>query len=357
MKRTYLWLPAALLLLSACSASHDETVKTSADDSPVPITLTATAKTAVAGTRAVIDTDESVFQNSGYFLEGEQVDIFFEDYVEYQFYNEGGEDNDFTSYTQPLVYTSDGAGNLTNTVPQYWPKKRHSLNVWGCYPSGIVYNPILNNDPSLNYDFTVETDQTTIANYRASDLMLGTPSSGPLNDANPLTQSFTMPHGTVGLTFTHMLSKIVINLGRSDATDADDPVVTNLPKARVTILNTKPTTRFNVCAHSITGTTVAATPIIARQTSDDTYNGLSVAAIIIPQPVNPGQFIKVEVSNGTSVETFIFSLGSSTTFQSGKVYTYNINVHKPGILLTADITDWDDNAGANNATGAGVLQP
>ena len=186
--------------------------------------------------------------------------------------------------------------------------------------------------------------------------MLGTASSGPLNDANPLTQSFTMPNGTVGLTFTHMLSKIVINLGRSDATDADDPVVTNLPKAKVTILNTKIQGSFSLRTLELLGASHVS-PIIARQTSDDTYNGLSLAAIIIPQTVSAGQFIKVEVSNGTSVETFIFSLGSSTTFQSGKVYTYNINVHKPGILLTADITDWDDNAGANNATGAGVLQP
>lgn len=374
MKRKVLAIPAAaaslMMLLAACSADADAPGAMAA--SPV---ITLTTNGLQATTRAVT---ADALQNDGNFLADEKIDIFFEDA------HAGAETK--TSYTLPLTYTADGSGNLTYPTTQFWPRNNHPLSVYGVYPAALVsdYTDALSG--TQTYSFTVASNQSAFSKplpvkeerpdgtsdedwaayedqyaadcdaargYNGSDLMLGVPES-----TNPLTQTETS--GPVALTFTHMLSKVIVNILKTDATEYTDG---QLEVAKVTILNTKPTTTFNVKTQTLTAASGTATDIIARETEtemdnsdpdnpvDNTlYTGKSVAAIIVPQTLTAStQFIKIEIDG----DTFIYTLQSGMTFLTAKVYTFDIKVHKSSISVTSTITPWTAEAAVN---GKGYLQ-
>lgn len=374
MKRKVLAIPAAaaslMMLLAACSADADAPGKT---DTSSVITLTTSGL--LATTRAVV-TD--ALQNDGDFLADEKIDIFFEDA------HAGAETK--TTYTLPLTYTADGSGNLTYATTQYWPRNNHPLSVYGVYPAGLAsdYSEALSG--TQYYSFTVASNQSASSKplpvkedrpggstdeewaayeaqyaadcdaargYKGSDLMLGVPAL-----TNPLAQAETS--GPVALTFTHMLSKVIVNIQKTDATEYSDG---QLGAAKVTILNTRPTTTFNVKTQALTAASGTVTDIIARETETEMdnsdpdnpvdvtrYTGKSVAAIIVPQALTAAtQFIKIEVGS----DEFIYSLAAATTFVSARVYTYNVKVHKASISVTSTITPWTAEDAVN---GKGYLQ-
>ena len=215
-----------------------------------------------------------------------------------------------TSYTQPLSYTADGAGNLTNV--QYWPADGNGLFIYGIYPANAAttYN-------ATGVEFTVQSDQSSDDDYMASDLMTGAPA------ANPVARVST----PVPLTFTHLLTKVDINLTAGTGFTSAD-----LATATVSILGLKPTTTFDVQSTTVGTPSGTATDIIAG-------TGVTTSAIIVPsQSVAAGtNFIKVSCAGGD----YIYQMGTATTFGASSVYTYNLTVNKTGITLsTASITAW-----------------
>ena len=294
MKAKYYFLAAAaLMMLAACSS--DETTTEQA-------TLRLTTKNVVADTRsAAQDLQLTQFGN------GENVGVFLVEDVSGTPTLTG---TNVTSYTQPLSYTADGAGNLTNA--QYWPADGNGLFIYGIYPANAAtaYD-------ATGVSFTVQSDQSTDANYMASDLMTGAPA------ANPVARVAT----PVALTFTHLLTKVNINLTAGTGFTAAD-----LATATVSILGLKPTTTFDVQSTAVTAASGTATDIIAG-------TGTVTSAIIVPsQSVAAGtNFIKVSCAGGD----YIYQMGTATTFGASSVYTYNLTVNKTGITLsTASITAW-----------------
>ena len=163
--------------------------------------------------------------------------------------------------------------------------------------------------------FSVAANQSTDANYKASDLMTGTA-------ANPVIRTTA----AVPMTFTHLLTKVDVNLTAGDGfTD------TQMADAVVSILGTKPTTTFNVQDDIVGAASGDATTITAG-------TGAANSAIIVPQTIVAGaSFIKVTVGGGD----YIYKMGAATTFDAKKCYTFNITVNKTGLVLTVTtITDW-----------------
>ena len=342
---------AAILMATACSNDREETG--AAERGELRLSLTTTFGVE-AETRSVTD-DAS--QNSGNFANGEQVAVYLLDNNDPC---DGTTGTGWSTYTKPLAYTSDGAGNLTCNPVQVWPKQLHSLNVYGVYPYSAANAGAMTKSGGAfpTYSFTVKADQSAPADYKASDLMLAVPSSGPNNNANPLTQTAEMTSGTVGLTFSHKLSKVIVKLAKSPSSTGitDDA----LASAKVTIMNTIPTATFSVKDQTAAvDNTVAASDIIARETAADSsdpsttlYTGKDVAAIIVPQTVAAStQFIKVEIGS----DTFLYTLDTAKTFASGSVYTYTITVHKSTITVTSTITAWTDED-SDHIDGRGKLQ-
>ena len=235
-----------------------------------------------------------------------------------------------TTYTQPLEYTADGSGNLNpaENNKQYWPTSGNGLHIFGVYPYSAVSTTTTY--ASTGIKFSVKSDQSEAADYNASDLMTGAPSSNPV----------TRTSDAVQVKFTHLLSKININLSKGDGfTD------TELSSAKVYIQNTKPTTTFNVQNTTLGNADGTATDITV-------CTGTTGSAIIVPQAIANGTaFIKVVVGGGS----YIYKLGSesSTEFKSSTQYTYNITVAKTGLTVTSTINAW---AGNSSSSGTASLQ-
>ncbi len=239
------------------------------------------------------------------------------------------EGDNVTTYAQPLKYTADGSGGLKPEKDQYWPTSGNGLHIYGVYPcsAATAYN-------ATNVSFSVEADQSEAADYNASDLMTGVPESDN-STPNPVSRT---ANGTVKLKFTHLLSKININL-TAGAGFAD----TDLSSATVYIQNTKPKTTFNVQNTTLGTADGTATDITV-------CTGTKGSAIIVPQTVESGKaFIKVVVGGGS----YIYNLGSETTFAGKTQYTYEITVNKTGLTVTSTINAW---AGNSSSSGTASLQ-
>lgn len=299
MKKLLFFAAVASVMLTACSSENEEAKVT--DSSPLRLST----QNITGLTRAGQSVQLSQFAN------GQNVGIFLvED-------NNGPvtSGTNVTVYSQPLTYVANGSGALTNV--QYWPTDGNGLYIWGVYPLAAATTAAAYN--ATNVSFSVAADQSADANYMASDLMTGAPTA-----SNPVARQTS----AVGLTFTHLLTKIDVNLTAGDGFAASD-----INNAVVSILNTKPTTTFGVQSTTVGEASGTAAPIVAG-------TGAATSAIIIPQTVAASfNFIQVAIGGGN----YIYKLDAAKTFAAKTKYTYSITVNKTGLLLTSTtITDWTD---------------
>ncbi len=230
-----------------------------------------------------------------------------------------------------LEYTADGAGNLSNT--QYWPTNGNGLYIYGVYPMAAA--TAAGSYDAAAVSFEVKADQSQDDDYKASDLMTGVPNGNPV----------ARTKSKVALTFTHLLSKISITLTPGDGFDS------GLSGVKVSILGTKPKTSFSVGSKAVTTASGDAAPVVAGTGLGCGGSAtISCAAIIVPQQIAYStEFIKVEVGGGS----YIYKLGSQTTFEGQKEYKYNITVKKTGLEVTTSINAWSD---VGSTSGDAILQ-
>ena len=291
--KKYIFLAVSALLFVACSNDGE------IDNWNGEIRLCTTTQLQTRATQELQSTQ---------FDAGEEVDIFINENVSSSGYY----------YPQPIEYTADGKGGLNTYMdtPRY-PTSGNDVNIFGVYPAGIAF------DIDADVDFSVKVDQSTDANYNASDLMIGAA-------ANPVSRQA----GSVAVTFSHMLSKININVEIGTGLTAD-----SLANATVSILNTLPSTTFNIkngiIGEASGGQGAAVFDITAGTLS---ANAMNHSAIIVPQEMEEAtEFIQIVLESGTKL-TYI--LPSNTTFTSGNVYTYNLTANRYEITATTSITNW-----------------
>ena len=337
--KTKLFLLAAAATLASCSSS---------DDGPnyYDGTIRLTTTDMSVNTRG---TDQDI--QSTQFLNGEKVDIFLWDAANVDYGTDPGTPAAFSFYTQPLVCTADGSGGLSFVTPQYWPIQEHPLTIYGVYPSGAVGDNAIGTT-DMNIPFTVKDNQSTAADYKASDLMVGMPTSGVDTD-NPTVDASWAYQPSVPLTFKHMLSKININLSKTTATT--EITDEQLKSAEVTLLNIKPTAHFSpkmatALAADADGTVGS---VVLYDGTIESAPAPAYSGIIPPQTFTAGtQFIQIKV--GT--DTFVYSIpAGGLTLEGKKVYTFDIKIHKATIILTTTITDWVDGT-PDHTEGNALLQ-
>lgn len=236
-------------------------------------------------------------------------------------------------------YTVDNLGNLAPSTSGHtmnWPNDATlDFYAYAPYNSGYSYN-------AAN-TFSVQTDQSTEANYLASDLVLA--------KATGKTYAANTP---VALQFNHLLSKINITINKAENATVD------LSKAKVTITNTKLKTNFKPSA-----TDESSDKILTEVTTDnDATNILAVSAlgtattacaIIVPQQIAAGTaLVKIETtSEATSGanRTLIAKLSAATTFASGQSYNFTVTVNDADAgttqevelqLGSASLVEWGD---------------
>ncbi|MGL4520127.1 MAG: fimbrillin family protein [Phocaeicola sp.] len=215
-------------------------------------------------------------------------------------------------------FIADGNGGLTAATSIYWPA------------SGSVYFNAyapLQEDWLLNdaNTFTVKADQSSDANYIASDLLYAVPATNPVDKRE-----------TVVLPFTHKLSKINISVTSSVAE-------IDLKGATVSLLNILPSISFTPQGGVIGAASGSATSIKAATFSSDATS-FDCSAVVVPQTFTAGsQFIQIITASN---RTFYCTLSSAMTFESGRAYGYKLKISESGVEITKSSTlaNWDKGA-------------
>ena len=301
MKKNMIFAAIAALALTACS--NDDEIKVGGDNA-----ILLTSSLDVAETRAATNIQTSAFDA------GETVDVYITEH-------NGG--NNPTTYPQPIEYTTGAGGALTVGTQYYYPTSGNGVNIYALYPATAATGEL----------FTIKEDQSTDANYKASDLMYGKPATN-----NPVSPSAN----AVDIQFSHLLSKVTINLIAGEN-------VTSLDGAKVELLGVKPSTTLTagINGHSITAASGDATPITVMTATETVTSG---SAIIVPQTL-PEMFLQVTLDGATLTGKLD---SGAPVLTAGNAYTYNITVNMRGgaLEIEGSITPWDD-----GGTDSGTVNP
>lgn len=211
------------------------------------------------------------------------------------------------------LYTADGSGGLSLPAgqKQYYPASGNGVNIYAFHPAGA---------PSA---FEVQADQTTADGYRKSDLMYASLTN--------VTSASTAAQRT--LSFSHLLSKVVVTLVAGAGCSADD-----LASATVTLGNGDLVTSGTFTA--ATGSFTPATSGTGTITLAENAGTASHTAIVVPQAVS-GRKINVTMNSITRSYTI-----TTPPFAAGTKYAYTLQVGFSGIVLVStQINAWDDDEG------------
>ena len=266
MKAKATLIAVAAMMMAACS-QMENTV-----DERTPVALQYTTVDAA-------ETKAAQNLNEGTFASGETVKV--------RISNTGA--GEWTDYN----FTTGSAGAMTVPDPApYYPAGSQNIDIVAYYPA------------TAGTSFSVQTDQTSDANYKASDLMFASVS----NQAKQ-----TDP---VSLAFTHKMAKINVNVTTGTGVGS----ITG-----VSILNVKPTVSFNQATGVVGEASGTATSIVMS----------NEGAAIIPAQTISGGLLSINTDKGPATYTV-----SSKEFEAGHQYTLNITVNLLAIGTNNAITGW-----------------
>ena len=323
----------------------------------------------------------------------------------------------------PTQVNSSKYYSVTQSSSLYYPDvKTQKLDVYAYAPyisatsgSGVSVVPATWSDIFTDkVTFFTELDQTTDANYLASDVLWGcagtgshittavaTTPAGPYEtlkaesnqgNGNEISASawqtaknnyssaaiesgaYYVTSGTdarIRIPMLHRGSKIIVQLKTDGSMD-----FTKLKNARVSFgidyncgkldltsgeLATEGTAsaQYVVLTSHLGTTDGSATDANAVFNEASTQAGYQCAAVIIPQGTSTAnaarQQLKVELGDGTTSwtnGTYAYTPATAPTFDAGKVYTYTITVKATGLDVVASVSDWVSGGAAveDNAT-------
>ena len=207
-----------------------------------------------------------------------------------------------------IAYSSDGSGGLTaSTSSIYFPMDGSRVNIYACAPR------ISTSSPDENVTFSIATNQSSDADYIASDLMIGLPAKNPVAKTT----------SAIPLTFGHKMAKIIVDFtGLSeDLTGLTLTTCDLFTSANVNIKNNTITTDESATKQPIT---IAS--IDAQKTA---------ACVIPPQKVAAGT--KLLCLDYHGIKTY-YTTPADITFESGKVYTFNMSKLTISTINLANLT-------------------
>jgi len=210
------------------------------------------------------------------------------------------------------TYTADGQGGATTATQPYFTLSGTSTTVYAYCPS----------KPSGT--FSVAADQSSDADYRASDLLYATATICKL--------------GTTNLPFAHKMAKIIVNATVGEGIGSITGVYLIGGCRTVNITDTTTCTLGDELSDAVS----TSSPII-MWTGSQTTGTLSCAALLPPQTVTSSDFLKITTNQGD----VIYNLDSKA-FASGQTYTINTTVDAAAVDAAAVgsfiyITNWTDN--------------
>lgn len=215
----------------------------------------------------------------------------------------------------PMVYTHDGS-QFNAATTQYFPSNGNGIDVWAVYPSTVTES---SNESSNTY-FTIESNQTSDANYKKSDLMF----------AQKLENKTKKDE--IKLSFSHQLSKIIVKLEKEDGIDG------SLNGAEIKLTDVVMKTPLTVRGDGITLGDLSTVEGNKGDLTIGTYNEANgTAAIVIPQSTSSMKF-KVTLANGGSYTAAMPS--TTATFAANTEYTFTLKLKANEITVSASIKAW-----------------
>lgn len=164
------------------------------------------------------------------------------------------------------------------------------------------------------YPFAVAADQSEVADYKKSDLMLAKASSAPKEEA-------------VALKFNHALSKVVIAL---------DNQLEGVTITKVEAINVALGATIDLQSGAVSAVDETLKTVVANKVADNSYQ-----LLIVPQTAKPT--VKVSLSNG---EAYLYELVAEFTFKAGKKATASLVVKTPDkdqeVTFSFEIADWEE---------------
>lgn len=211
------------------------------------------------------------------------------------------------------------AAGLSSDVPVLWGDAKQ-VDIYGYYP--YAKTPIT--DVS-KLPFSVCANQTNKDSLDKSDFRWTKKAATPQPDA-------------VKLSFSHVLSKMVINL-KSDAS-----VPGALVDARVRILGVDTAAVINLMDGSVKSggsPSLNNVSMLGYEVAEEGYE-MSYGAVLVPQTASVGKHL-LEITTAAG-HVYNYNLTESITFPAGYMLPLNITL-KSGELLVeiGEITDWDVN--------------
>jgi hypothetical protein len=192
-----------------------------------------------------------------------------------------------------------------------------------------------------------------IAYYPYAAAATGTPFSLPVSVASQSSQSaidVLYAHattaydknmtGAVTLPFEHRLVKLRFNISNDESVTASQDGLT----VTITGLNTQAT--LDLATGNVTSP-ATPTPITALTA----LNGLTSEAIVLPLGDNSGVTLTFSNTAGEEYTSVVPDISGNTAWESGKVYTYTVELKKNGISIEGSITPWGD-----GGTGSGTAE-
>lgn len=220
---------------------------------------------------------------------------------------------------------------LFSSVDAKYPES-NKVDVYAVYPKNVKIG---------DTKFTIYDTQSDEDGYKENDLMF----------AN--TVSHNASDGIVGLTFKHMLSKVIVKILPGD-TGLDVTTINDL-----CMDNLYMSIGIN---QSMTGGMLLGEPqgsnnnyihVCGQNEISTDFENVGVTSIIIPQTI-PTNTVLFDFSvNGIP---FDFYTNSEIQFKSGCVHTITLTLDNSNVMLKDySITKWDDSA-SNNYSGDAIVE-
>ena len=269
---------AAAVVFAACAQLEENPTETQ-----VPVSLKYSTVDAV-------ESKAAQNLNEGTFASGESVLV--------RVSNTGA--GSWTDYT----FTTGDAGAMTAPNPgPYYPAGSQNIDIVAYYPA------------TAGTSFTVATDQTADASYKASDLMFASVSDQAKQAA------------AVNLAFTHKMAKLNVNITPGQGVSSINSL---------SVLNVKPTVSFDQATGAVGSASGDATTIAMSN------NG----SAIIPAQTIDGGLLSIVTDQGTATYSV-----ADKAFAAGQLYTINITVNLRAVGTTTAITGWTSEGTVNVTPG------
>lgn len=243
--------------------------------------------------------------------------------------------------------TSDGSGGLSSEKEKIIPEGMEKLKAYAIHANTAIEEETTSLPGEITH--TVFDNQSIESNYQKSDLLYSI--------KDEIKGGKTVVNN---LTFYHMLSKIRVELIPGDGYTAKDFTEEDLKNASVYVMNTKPVAKMAI-DKGLTETGLEEQ--VARQamiTADGTPVNITLrkeaapvySAIVIPQEIEVSDLLIISI-NDLKVT---YRLETPMTLESGKQYTFKIEVDKSGLGdVKVEIGDWTTTETVTgNATNSGL---